>query len=105
MERVKGIFNQHKEFILDHLKGKRKKLLSVLLKDGLIQHWENTKIQSENDHDALRSIFDLIEIRNNETKFVKILRAISDETATLVEREYTCVFIKNGYIVYKEMHT
>lgn len=95
MGRVKGIFFEHKQFILRHLKGKQKQLLAPLLRKGLIQHWENTKILGEDDHDALRSIFDLIEHRDNESQFVKILRSISDETADLVEGKYkyTTVFI------------
>lgn len=88
MARIKGIFNEHKQFIMVRLKEKRKPLLGLLLKKGLIQHAENSKVQNENDHDALRSIFDVIENRNNEQKFVEILRDINDETANLVESEY-----------------
>lgn len=98
MDRVKGIFSEHKNLIMNHLKEKIKPLTKTLLKKGLIQYHEGTIIQQENDHDALRSIFDFVEHRNNERIFVGILREISDEIANLVESEYI-VQIKNCFDV------
>lgn len=52
------------------------------------------KIKSEDDHNAFRSIFDLVEHRENEKLFIKILRDVDDEIANLIESKY------NVYIVY-----
>lgn len=93
MERVKGIFHEHKKFIISRLSGKRKQLLSVLQKNDLIKPWEAKRIQTENDHDFFRSIFDFVEHSNKEKEFIDILRDISDEIANRVESEYS-VFSK-----------
>lgn len=94
MEKVKGIFHEHKQCIISRLSGKRKQLLSLLQKKDLIKPWEGVKIKSEDDHNAFRSIFDLVEHRENEKLFIKILRDVDDEIANLIESKY------NVYIVY-----
>lgn len=89
MEKVKGIFHEHKQYIIVRLSGKRKQLVRLLEKKNLIKPWEGVKIKSEGDHDAFRSIFDFVEHRGYEKIFIKILRDVDDEIANLIESKYT----------------
>lgn len=88
MERVKGIFHEHKQKIKTNLSGKRKQLFSLLEKNDLIKPWQMVKIKKDDDHDSFRSIFDIVEKSCNEEQFIKTLREVDDEIASLVESEY-----------------